>query len=62
MVVGFDATDDAVASVNAGEMAATVAQQPTLNWINWCWKQQLKALNEEKVEASIPVALSLVIK
>lgn len=27
-VVGFDAVDDAVASVNAGEMAATVAQQP----------------------------------
>jgi len=27
-VVGFDAIDDAVAAVNAGEMAATVAQQP----------------------------------
>ncbi|MGD9908698.1 MAG: substrate-binding domain-containing protein, partial [Mesotoga sp.] len=27
-VVGFDAVDDAVAAVNAGEMAATVAQQP----------------------------------
>ena len=30
MVVGFDATDDAVAAVNAGTMAATVAQQPDL--------------------------------
>lgn len=29
-VVGFDAIDDAVAAVNAGEMAATVAQQPFL--------------------------------
>lgn len=29
-VVGFDAVDDAVAAVNAGEMAATVAQQPFL--------------------------------
>lgn len=28
LVVGFDATDDAVAAVNACEMAATVAQQP----------------------------------
>lgn len=27
-IVGFDAIDDAVAAVNAGEMAATVAQQP----------------------------------
>ncbi|HEY4543739.1 MAG TPA: ribose ABC transporter substrate-binding protein RbsB, partial [Tissierellaceae bacterium] len=30
IVVGFDATDDAVASVEAGELAATVAQQPEL--------------------------------
>ncbi len=28
MIVGFDATDDAVAAVEAGTMAATVAQQP----------------------------------
>ncbi len=30
LVVGFDATDDAVAAVAAGTMAATVAQQPLL--------------------------------
>ena len=30
LVVGFDATDDAVKSVEAGAMAATVAQQPAL--------------------------------
>ncbi len=30
IVVGFDATDDAVVAVEAGEMAATVAQQPAL--------------------------------
>lgn len=30
LVVGFDATDDAVKSVEAGTMAATVAQQPAL--------------------------------
>ncbi|PKR77930.1 ribose ABC transporter substrate-binding protein RbsB [Halalkalibacillus sediminis] len=30
MVVGFDATDDAVAAVEEGTMAATIAQQPTI--------------------------------
>ena len=30
LVVGFDATDDAVAAVKAGKMAATVAQKPNL--------------------------------
>lgn len=30
LVVGFDATDDAVASVQKGDMAATIAQQPKL--------------------------------
>lgn len=30
LVVGFDATDDAVAAVNACTMAATVAQQPAM--------------------------------
>ena len=30
LVVGFDATDDAVASVEKGEMSATIAQQPVL--------------------------------
>ena len=30
LVVGFDATDDAIAAVKAGRMAATVAQQPGL--------------------------------
>jgi len=29
-VVGFDATDDAVAAVMAGRMAATVAQLPAM--------------------------------
>ncbi len=30
VVIGFDATEDAVAKVQAGELAATVAQQPAL--------------------------------
>lgn len=59
MVVGFDATDDAKASVANGEMAATVEQLP---------KQigslgvdtVIKYLNEEAVDAVIPVPLQLV--
>ncbi len=61
MVVGFDATDDAVASVNEGKMAATVAQQPTL--IGSLGVQTaVKVLNGETVEASIPVELQLITK
>lgn len=59
MVVGFDATDDAKASVANGEMAATVEQLP---------KQigslgvdtVIKYLNKEAVDSVIPVPLQLV--
>ena len=30
MVVGFDATDDAIEAIKAGRMVATIAQQPAL--------------------------------
>ena len=58
-VVGFDAIDDAVAAVNAGEMAATVAQQP--------FKMGELAMTKayEYLEAGtlyIPVDLKLVLK
>lgn len=61
MVVGFDATDDAKASVANGEMAATVEQLP---------KQigslgvdtVIKYLNKEAVDSVIPVPLQLVTK
>ncbi len=61
IVVGFDATDDAVKAVTAGSMAATVAQQPALigslgvdNAVN--------VMKGQKVAAAIPVALKLVTK
>ena len=57
--VGFDAVDDAVAAVGAGTLAATVAQQPDLMGmlaLEWA----VGYLSGEPVEASIPVALSLV--
>jgi ribose transport system substrate-binding protein len=59
IVVGFDATDDAVKAVKEGKMAATVAQKPELIGEN-AVKTALKVLNGEKVEKFIPVPLDLV--
>lgn len=59
MVVGFDATDDAVAAVNAGTMAATVAQQPDLIGALGV-EAAKKVMNEEAIDAFIPVALKLI--
>lgn len=61
LVVGFDATDDAVASVEKGEMSATIAQQPKLigetavNLVH-------RFLSGEKVENFAPVELKLICK
>ncbi len=59
--VGFDAIDDAVKAVQEGKLAATVAQQPALMG-ELAVQTAVKYLNGEKVEAYIPVALSLVTK
>jgi ribose transport system substrate-binding protein len=59
IVVGFDATEDAVKAVKEGKMAATVAQKPELIGEN-AVKTALKVLNGEKVEKFIPVQLELV--
>lgn len=59
MVVGFDATDDAVKSVQDGVMAATVAQQPKLIGSKGL-EMADKALNGESLETFIPVELQLV--
>ncbi|WFA10400.1 ribose ABC transporter substrate-binding protein RbsB [Tissierella sp. Yu-01] len=61
LVVGFDATDDAVAAVEAGDMAATVAQQPELIG-EMGVEAALKVLQGESIENSIPVDLKLVTK
>ena len=58
-VIGFDATDDAVAKVQAGDMAATVAQQPQLIGEK-AIEAAISHLNGETVEANIPVELKLV--
>jgi ribose transport system substrate-binding protein len=57
--VGFDAIDDAVAAVEAGDLAATVAQQPS-EMGRLGIETAVKHLNGETVESYIPVALSLV--
>lgn len=61
MIVGFDATDDAVQSVQNGELAATVAQQPKMIGA-YGVETASKILAGESVEASIPVELQLVTK
>lgn len=57
--VGFDAVDDAVAAVQAGMLAATVAQQPDLMGM-LAVEVAVGYLGGEMIEVSIPVALSLV--
>ncbi|HOV38030.1 MAG TPA: ribose ABC transporter substrate-binding protein RbsB [Spirochaetales bacterium] len=59
VVIGFDATDDAVAAVKAGKMKATVAQKPALIG-SMAVETAVKHLKGEKVEAVIPVPLELV--
>ncbi|KJR46441.1 Ribose ABC transport system, periplasmic ribose-binding protein RbsB [Desulfosporosinus sp. I2] len=61
MVVGFDATDDAVKAVKEGKMAATVAQKPDLIG-KTALETALKVAKGEKVDASIPVVLELITK
>lgn len=61
LVVGFDATDDAVKAVQDGKMAATVAQKPAAIG-ETALQTAVKVAKGEKVESNIPVALELVTK
>lgn len=58
-VIGFDATDDAVAAVEAGKMTATVAQKPEVMG-ETAVLTALKMIQGETVEKSIPVEVELV--
>ncbi len=60
-VVGFDATDDAVAAVKDGKMAATVAQQPD-KMGETAINTAVQLINGETVEKSIPVEVTLITK
>lgn len=59
VVVGFDATDDAVKAVEDGRMTATVAQKPALIGQNGI-TTAIKVANGETVEEFIPIELELV--
>ncbi len=59
LVVGFDATDDAMAAVAEGRMAATVAQKPDLMGAT-AVETALKLIAGESVEKEIPVEVELV--
>ncbi|MGG3738617.1 ribose ABC transporter substrate-binding protein RbsB [Aeribacillus pallidus] len=59
IVIGFDATDDAVQAVKDGRMAATVAQKPALIGEK-AVQTAIKIVNGEETEEFIPVELDLV--
>lgn len=61
LIVGFDATEDAVTAVENGEMTATVAQKP--DEIGKSSVETAQAIiNGEDVEEFVPVELKLVIE
>lgn len=59
VVIGFDATDDAVEAVESGRLAATVAQQPKLMG-TLSVDYAKKILDGEDVPANVPVELTLI--
>ena len=59
MVVGFDATDDAIAAIKEGRMAATIAQQPDLIG-KTAVENASKLISGKGIPASIPVEVTLV--
>ncbi|MDX5630558.1 MULTISPECIES: ribose ABC transporter substrate-binding protein RbsB [unclassified Brenneria] len=61
LVVGFDGTEDGVKAVESGKLAATVAQRPEQIGVIGVETAD-KTLKGEKVQAVIPVDLTLVTK
>ena len=59
MVVGFDATDDAIEAIKAGRMDATIAQQPALIG-KTAVQNAIKLINGETIPTNIPVEVTLV--
>ena len=60
-IYGIDATDDALAAVESGEMAATVQQQPDLQ-IETALENAVKYLNGETLEERVNIPLKLIVK
>ncbi len=61
LIVGFDATDDAIAAIKEGRMAATIAQQPELIG-STAIENALKLIGGESIPTSIPVEVTLITK
>ena len=61
LVVGFDATDDAIAEIKAGKMGATIAQQPDLIG-KTAVENAVKLIAGEQIPSSIPVEVTLITK
>ena len=59
LVVGFDATDDAIEAIKAGRMGATIAQQPRLIGAT-AVENAVKLINGESIPSSIPVEVTLI--
>lgn len=59
LIVGFDGTEDGIAAVKRGKLAATIAQQPDLIGALGVETAD-KVLKGEKVEKNIPVPLKVV--
>ena len=59
LVVGFDATDDAIEAIKAGRMAASIAQQPAMIG-KTAIENAVKLLAGEKIPTNIPVEVTLV--
>lgn len=59
VIIGFDATDDAVYAVKNGTMKATVAQQPELMG-QIAVETALKIISGETVQKTIPVEITLI--
>ena len=59
LVVGFDATADAIEAIKAGRMAATIAQQPDLLGAT-AVENAVALIGGQAIEANIPVEVTLV--
>ncbi len=61
LVVGFDATDDAIEAIKQGRMGATIAQQPALIG-STAVENAIKLTKGESIPKEIPVEVTLITK
>jgi len=59
LVMGFDATDDAIAAIQEGRMAGTIAQQPALIG-STAVDNAVKLISGQGIAPSIPVEVTLI--